>query len=302
MHPSPALHITRFAPTPSGFLHLGNVLSFVITAALAKQHNASILLRIDDLDQQRVRQPFLEDIFNTLHFLDLPWHTGPANPFEFSHTWSQIHRLHLYEEALNWLKSSGLVFACNCSRTTVQNISKDNAYPGTCLHKNLSLDAPGVCWRLVTNTTTPLVIQDVTGASSSHTLPSSMEYFIVRKKDGLPAYQLSSVVDDSYFGVNLVVRGADLWQSTLAQIYLSQLLPGKVFTNAVFHHHLLLKNSRGEKLSKSNGADSVRFHRLQGHTPSTVFTSLGNLLGYNQALDNWMDLARLLFLPYNPIV
>ncbi len=84
---------TRIAPTPSGFLHLGNVLSFSITAALAKKHSAKILLRIDDLDRARANDQYLQDIFDTLNFLEIPWDEGPRNVNEFKNAYSQAHRM-----------------------------------------------------------------------------------------------------------------------------------------------------------------------------------------------------------------
>ncbi|RQP14538.1 MAG: tRNA glutamyl-Q synthetase, partial [Parapedobacter sp.] len=83
---------TRIAPTPSGYLHLGNVFSFALTAALAKRSGAQILLRIDDLDYTRVKREYVEDIFHTLEFLKIPWHEGPRNYREYKQTYSQTYR------------------------------------------------------------------------------------------------------------------------------------------------------------------------------------------------------------------
>src|ERR1700755_812419 len=107
---------TRIAPTPSGFLHLGNAYSFALTAALAEKYGAKILLRIDDLDRERVQKEYVQDIFDTLNFLELPWDEGPRNVMELERDWSQIHRMGLYKEALDLLREEGDLFACNCSR------------------------------------------------------------------------------------------------------------------------------------------------------------------------------------------
>src|SRR5258708_37010017 len=95
---------TRIAPTPSGFLHLGNVVSFVRTVELGKRKGAKVLLRIDDLDRERVEPEYVQDIFDTLEFLELPWDEGPRNVEEFERDWSQIHRIGLYREALDVLR------------------------------------------------------------------------------------------------------------------------------------------------------------------------------------------------------
>src|SRR5882757_2581728 len=92
----PSFRKTRIAPTPSGFLHLGNVLSFAITVALARKKGAKILLRIDDLDRERVEGRFVEDIFETLHFLEIPWDEGPGDLHEYETRFSQVHRMDVY--------------------------------------------------------------------------------------------------------------------------------------------------------------------------------------------------------------
>ena len=103
---------TRIAPTPSGFLHLGNVLSFSITAALAKKHGTETLLRIDDLDQARANDQYLQDIFDTLNFLEIPWNEGPRDVNDFKNNYSQMHRMGLYNATLEDLRARERIFAC----------------------------------------------------------------------------------------------------------------------------------------------------------------------------------------------
>lgn len=255
---------TRIAPTPSGFLHLGNALSFMITHSLAKKYGANILLRIDDLDRERVEKEYVEDIFDTLHFLGIQWQEGPRNYHEYEQKWSQMQRLALYNAALEQLQHGGHLFACTCSRTQVLEKSPDGSYPGTCREKKLPLNTPFVSWRVRTSADAALSVKTIEGNIIHATLPHSMQDFIVRKKDGFPAYQLSSVVDDLHFGVDLIVRGQDLWDSTLAQLYLCALLHRPEFANIVFHHHPLVEAEPGKKLSKSAGDTSIRHLRLQG--------------------------------------
>ncbi|GAA4318787.1 glutamate--tRNA ligase family protein [Flaviaesturariibacter amylovorans] len=257
---------TRIAPTPSGFLHLGNAASFLLTAALARRTGARLLLRIDDMDRERVRPAYLQDVFDTLRFLEIDWQEGPRDALDFEQAWSQRHRLPQYLAALQQLREQGVVFACTCSRADILKSSADGTYPGTCLHKNLPLDTPGAAWRLDTSTAAPLRVQSLTGVREVPGLPPSVRHFMVRKKDGLPAYQLSSLVDDVYYGVDLVVRGADLWDSTLAQLYLSRVLGLDAFSDCTFVHHGLVPGEDGSKLSKSAGATSVREIRAGGAT------------------------------------
>ena len=121
---------TRIAPTPSGFLHLGNAYSFLLTKALAEKHGAKILLRIDDLDRERYRQEYVQDIFDTLDFLEIQIHQGPSSVAEFESQWTQQERMPLYQEALNQLQQSRLLFSCTCSRSQILQIDPRGIYLG----------------------------------------------------------------------------------------------------------------------------------------------------------------------------
>lgn len=290
---------TRIAPTPSGYLHLGNVLSFVITAGLARKYNAGILLRIDDLDRERIRKEYIEDIFETLAFLDIPWDEGPRDAAAFEREFSQLHRLPIYDQALGRLQENNLLFACNCSRS--QLLSTGNrGYAGTCLNKHLPLQV-GYNWRLITNSNQQINMQDLLAGNQRFVLPADMQYFVVRKRDEHPAYQLASVIDDMHYGVDLVVRGEDLWHSTLAQLYLAEVLPANNFSNTVFHHHLLLKQN-DNKLSKSAGDTSVQSLRREGKTASDVFTMIAAFLGYQQYVQRWEALFEWYAKQHNIVV
>jgi len=287
--------LTRIAPTPSGYLHLGNVLSFAITAALAEKAGARILLRIDDMDRERVNPAYVQDVFDTLNFLEIPWHEGPRSRQEFEQEWSQLHRLKLYQKALHQLQESGKVFACNCSRLQIRRVNPDESYPGTCCKKNIALDTPHTSWRLHTDLLTPLTVNNWPSGAIQACLPPAMQHFVVRKKDGYPAYQLSSVVDDMHFGVNLIVRGEDLWASTLAQHYLTGALGENAFQQIEFYHLGLLMGAGGAKLSKSAGAMSVRYLREQGKKPVEVYSKIAAMLGIGERVENWQKLAELIF-------
>lgn len=282
----PSFHRTRIAPTPSGFLHLGNVLSFILTATLAEKHGIPILLRIDDMDQQRVRQEYVQDIFDTLQFLGLSWHEGPQNAEEFEKTYAQRHRMIHYNQLLETLQSRHLLFACDCSRSMLGK----EAYTCQCLYKKLPLDADGVSWRLITDPEMPVQVIE-NGRIHTTTLPAIQHYFVIRKKDGYPAYQLCSLADDLYFGVDLIVRGIDLWPSTLAQHYLAQACDHPSFSKAVFVHHALLNESAGRKLSKSAGALSVRHLRATGKTPAQIFTLIAGMAGLSGSVSTWQELG-----------
>lgn len=264
-----SLHKTRIAPTPSGYLHIGNIRSFLLARQLADEMGASVLLRIDDLDRDRVEDMYIQDILDTLSVLGINYEEGPADLQAFKDTWSQFHRLPLYNAALDKLAGKGHLFACVCSRADVR-ATPDGVYPGTCRHKNIPLDTPNVTWRLRTSETLPLLVNVLGEAPVSAMLPGEMTDLVVRKRNGFPAYQLSSLVDDVHFGVDLVVRGADLWNSTLAQLYIARLLGYESFLGAHFLHHPLIMDSDGEKMSKSAGATSIQYLRAHGATAADI--------------------------------
>ncbi len=289
---------TRIAPTPSGFLHIGNILSFSITATLAHKANAAILLRIDDLDRERTHVAYVQDIFDTLRFLQIPWHEGPRNADEFEKQYSQMHRLHIYRAALIKLADSKSVFACDCSRAQLSRNNPEGIYEGECCNKNLSLDNDKYNWRLYTNVEAALNIKNIDGAITDASLPETMQYFVVRRKDGFPAYQLSSLLDDMYYGVDCIVRGEDLWSSTLAQHFLSMQLGKTTFMNAIFFHHPLLAEAGGEKLSKSAGATSIQYLRMQGKTAEEIYSQIGVHAGIAAPVYDWLTLGEALLQQY----
>lgn len=234
---------TRIAPTPSGYLHRGNAASFLFTAALARRFGAGLLLRIDDGDAQRYRPQYARHIFDTLPLLGIEPTEGPRNVHELEAVWSQRHRRHLYQAALQQLIAGEKLFACTCSRT---------ARVCTCATQNLDPYTPGAALRLHAFHQ-PLTVHHANGSTIEAMLPGDMQQFVVWRRDGLPAYQLTSVVDDLHFGIDLIVRGKDLWPSTLAQLALAAAMGAERFGAIRFVHHPLLLGYNGEKLSKSAG-------------------------------------------------
>jgi len=177
------------------------------------------------------------------------------------------------------------LFACNCTRSTKQ--------PCTCATHRLPFDEPECSWKLRT-TDGDIVTQTYPDEIITAKLPADVQNFIVRKKDGLPAYQLASVVDDLLFHVDFIVRGQDLWSSSLAQLQLAQKLRVEPFLKAFFYHHQLLMSTSDQKLSKSAGDTSIKHLRESGKTPAEIYGMIANLLGKNDGAGNWQDLANLL--------
>ncbi|MGL4597636.1 MAG: glutamate--tRNA ligase family protein [Bacteroidia bacterium] len=257
MHHAHPLH-TRLAPTPSGLLHLGNAYSFLLTARLAHESQGSLLLRIDDLDNDRKRPAYLTDIFDSIAYLNIAIDRGPKSVLDFEANWSQTKRLVMYETALEKLVAEGHVFACSCSRK--QLITE----PCTCYAKKLNLQTPDLAWRMRVPENTIISFSDARLGAVSLDLCEALGNFVVRRRDGIPAYQLVSLIDDLHFGINAVVRGEDLLHSTAAQIFLAQVLGEKSFSENYFFHHDLIRNTNGEKLSKSEGAEALMNLMKQG--------------------------------------
>jgi glutamyl/glutaminyl-tRNA synthetase len=276
---------TRIAPTPSGFLHVGNILSFAITAGLAKKNNAKVLLRIDDLDQARANEEYVQDIFDTLNYLETPWDVGPKDGQDFRENWSQTHKMELYGDALNRLCDKGLVFACTCSRQQIKN-----SQPCMCLDKHIPLDTENAAWRLITDDQ-ELAIRNYDGQIIHAHLSPDMQNFVIRRRDGIPAYQLASVVDDVHYNIDLIVRGQDLWSSTIAQHKLALALGESRFSEIRFYHHPLLMEESGQKLSKSAGSTSIKYLRESGLKPSDIYTLIGKMIGISQLISDWRELV-----------
>lgn len=267
----------RLAPTPSGYLHTGNALNFVLNWLTARSTDSRLLLRIDDLDAERKRPEYVQDIFDSLEWLGLDWDEGPRSATDFENNWSQHLRIALYHKQLEKLRATGLLFACRKSRSELAPYA--GKYPAGFRDQGLALDDPDVSWRIATPPDFP------------------MPDFVVRRRDGLPAYQIASMADDMYFSVTHVIRGVDLEPSTLAQQWLASCTGDHNFLNIKFLHHPLLLDSSGEKLSKSAGSTSLQAMRAVGEKPEKVLQQCAIALGLpsegiNSAqglLEVWLD-------------
>lgn len=278
----------RLAPTPSGFLHRGNAFSFVLTWLLVRQAGGQLLLRIDDADTTRARPEYLEDIFRSLDWLGLNWDVGPTGAEDFAESYSQTMRFPLYLQLLEDLQRQGSLYACSCSRSQLRQQSLQGLSGDSCRNRALSFANTAYAWRI------KVPAGDICfheWGQGSHCLPlaSQMGDFVVKRKGGLPAYQLASLSDDLYWGINLIVRGEDLLYSTAAQVYLAQLLAAqagegaqqqaaKQFASATFLHHPLLLDEKGEKLSKSAGSASLKSLREAGGNPLSIYARVASYL------------------------
>jgi glutamyl-Q tRNA(Asp) synthetase len=252
--------VTRFAPSPTGRLHLGHGFS----AVLGRESGDRFLLRIEDLDQTRSRPEFADGIFEDLCWLGLRW----DEPLLV-----QSQRTTEYEAALEELKSRGLVFACFCTRADIaQSLTAPHgdaatSYPGTC--RSLPDDperratAPH-CWRL--DSAKALELTGLPSWTESNgeaftAKASDIGDAILARKDAPASYHLSCVVDDSASDVTTVVRGADLRPSTPIQRLLQQLLG---LPEPIYLHHPLVTHEDGRRLAKRDLAPTLAAMREAG--------------------------------------
>ena len=268
------MNATRFAPSPTGKLHLGHAFSAATGHACARETGGIFRLRIEDLDQTRCRPNFVEGIYEDLLWLGLSW--DPA-------VLVQSQRIAEYEAALDALKSLGLVFACFCTRSDIaQSLTAPHgdaatSYPGTCrdLPDNPERRASTPhCWRLnsakaLAMTTLPTWLE--TDGSRHRSRAHQIGDAILARKDTPASYHLSCVVDDETSGVNLVVRGADLRASTPVQRLLQELLG---FREPVYLHHPLVTHEDGRRLSKRDLAPTLAAMREAGEDGRALVAGL----------------------------
>ncbi len=258
MAPTP-IH-TRFAPTPSGLLHQGNAFNAVLCWLWARHSGGSLRLRIDDLDRPRVRQAYVQDVFDTLERLDIHWDHGPQNAKALA-THSQQSRLPRYRETLAALVQTGRVYACTCSRKQIRQAIAERglpadsplAYPGTCRDQALPLDTPESSWRLNLEGLPEEAWKDGWLGPVSFSPAGEGDPVIRRRDGGMPAYHLASLTDDLDQGITGILRGEDLLSATVLQRSMARLLKADAFLQAPLVHHPLLLAPDGEKWSKSAG-------------------------------------------------
>ncbi|MEO2177495.1 MAG: tRNA glutamyl-Q(34) synthetase GluQRS, partial [bacterium] len=230
-------YVGRFAPSPTGPLHLGSLVAALASYLDARANNGLWLLRIEDLDPPRESLTAPGKIVTQLHSFGLHWD---------GELLYQSSRLDAYAEAFDRLTESGYVFPCTCSRKAVQGV-----YSGTCRGRQ-HVTGPSAS-RLLTEDR-QIHFTDLIQEYQSWNLEKEIGDFIIKRKDGLFAYQLAVVVDDEYQGVNHVVRGSDLLDSTPRQIYLAEILGFRAMT---FAHFPVVLGPDGHKLSKQAHAKPV---------------------------------------------
>jgi glutamyl-tRNA synthetase/glutamyl-Q tRNA(Asp) synthetase len=283
--------ISRFAPAPTGFLHLGHVVNAVYVWRTTRARQGRVLLRIEDHDRRRSRRHFDEAILDDLAWLGFEADGPPVR---------QSERDDIYLQALDVLRRQGLVYACDCSRSDVARAEvgrpdvarafqardlggperpalhemAELRYPGTCADRGLA-EGPGIGLRVRLAPSVERFVDRRLGPQEQRPSEQCGD-LLVRDREGNWTYQFAATVDDYVQGVTLVVRGVDLLASTGRQIQLARLL-GRAEPPEFLHHALIMKSPSaggvggpGQKLSKSDGDTGIRELRAQGWTPARV--------------------------------
>ena len=281
--PSPAPVVGRFAPSPSGRMHLGNVFSCLCSWLSARSQGGNIVLRIEDLDDRCKRPELAAQLIDDLAWLGLEWDEGP---------YYQHDRLDLYESALHQLQGAGLTYPCFCTRAELHAASAPHASDGTPIYRGAcrGLSAEEVARRSIlrapaTRLRVPTVddlagdvieFVDRTYGAQCEALATECGDFLVRRSDGVFAYQLAVVVDDAAMGVTEVVRGCDLLGSAPRQIYLQHLLG---LPTPHYAHIPLLMSPDGRRLSKRDRDLDLGELRTHFGTPEALLGWLAGQTG-----------------------
>ncbi len=271
--------ISRLAPTPSGYLHLGNAFSFILTWLLVRRLEGKLQLRIDDLDSARLKRDCLEDIFLQLEWLGLEYDSGPQGPEEHLKHYSQTLKIEDYRETLSSLRQLRSLYACQCSRKQYLAISEDGLYPKTCRDKKLDLDQPEITWRFKSESEALSDTLFFEGSSEEDSSSKPLGDAVLLRRNGIPSYQIASLVDDMKNRSTLIVRGIDLYPSSLFQQTVAEKLGWATFSEICFVHHSLLKDSTGKKYAKSEGAYSLKDLKQENSDPGFVYRGVACWLG-----------------------
>jgi len=280
--------VGRFAPSPTGRMHLGNIYSALLSWLSVKQKGGEWVLRIEDLDPQRSRMAYALQAEDDLRWLGLEWDRGGTESRGSSCSYIQSERGEIYEHYLGLLQEKGLTYPCFCTRADIMATQAPHesdgriVYAGTCRPKTPILPDVHPSATEGRKGSTRLIVPDRDiRFTDAHYGPQSVNLahhcgdFIVRRADGAWAYQLAVVVDDALMGVTEVVRGRDLLLSSAQQIYLYEVLG---FQAPEFCHLPLLINEDGQRLSKRDKSLDMGCLRAR-YTPEQLIGILAHAAG-----------------------
>ena len=277
-------HIERFAPSPTGYLHLGHAFSALTAWEQAQATGGTFLLRIEDNDHTRVRSEYEQAIYDDLHWLGLSWPSPVLR---------QSDNLNAYQVALDILNSLGLTYACDCTRNDIKEALTEQiygpdglVYPGTCRNKNLPntkntairLNMAKVIQHLGGNDrVNHLSFIDINDGNEEHFLNADQLMFncgdvVLARRDIGTSYHLNVVVDDAAQNITHVTRGQDLFEATQIHRILQALLD---LPTPIYRHHRLILDENGKRLAKRDDSRAIRKYREDGATPLDVRKMVG---------------------------
>ena len=287
--------ITRFAPSPTGPLHLGHAYSAILAHDMARAAGGKFLLRIEDIDQSRARPEWERMIYDDLAWLGLNWEVPVMR---------QSERLDAYSQALDRLWDDGLLFPCTCSRKDIAaatsapqegvTMGPDGIiYPGTCRpdprtppegprprDQHLRLFMAKAAERACAATESRGFREEGNGPSGERgwigidpqTLVDGIGDVVVARRDMGTSYHLSVVVDDAAQDISHVVRGEDLFEATAIHVMLQRLLK---LPTPIYHHHRLVRDENGKRLAKRDDARAISTYRAEGASPDDIRRMVG---------------------------
>lgn len=267
----------RFAPSPTGTLHIGGVRTALFNWLWARKTGGSFVLRIEDTDQERSTLDSVHVILDSLRWLGLDWDEGPDAGGPHG-PYTQMQRLGLYRQHADALIRGGKAYRCFCTKEELdvqraalkaRDPKATFKYPGTCRHRTDEPDLPFVVRFLVPEAGSVAYVDKVFGEVV--TPNAAQQDFVLLRSDGIPLYNFGAVVDDVEMGITLVARGRDHMVNTPPQILLYEALGSPP---PAFAHLPMMLAANGEKLSKRHGAVSVGEYRDQGYSPRAVLNYL----------------------------
>lgn len=269
----------RFAPSPTGYLHIGGVRTALFNWLWARKTGGQFILRIEDTDQERSTPESVQVIIDSLRWLGLDWDEGPEAGGEHG-PYFQMQRLDLYRKYADELIDKGKAYRCYCTKDELaaarEEIRKDNPkaqfrYPGTCRHRTDHPDLPYVVRFNMESVTRENTVYEDRVFGEVTTPNKEQQDFVLMRSDGVPLYNFGVVIDDLTMGIDLVMRGRDHMVNTPPQILLYEALGVEP---PVFAHLPMMLSPKGDKLSKRHGAVSVGEYRTMGYTPGAVLNYL----------------------------
>lgn len=277
----------RIAPTPSGLMHLGHARTFFIAQKRADEHGGKLILRVDDLDHVRCRNPqYMIDIVEDLNWFGINWDLGPYSSDGYGELpeedYYQSRRTDAYMQAWRQLYDAGFIYPSKLSRRDVERAmaaphAEDDIEPIFPISLRPTdeelasigpLDSPaGYNWRFRVPDGADIAFTDAAMGPHEFTAGADFGDFVVFRSDGICSYELAVVVDDAHMGITEVVRGADLLLSTARQLLLYAALG---LEPPAFYHCQLVRDEEGNRLAKRSDSKSLRAMRKEGKTPEEL--------------------------------